>query len=66
MSEGSAEGGGSALSTGQFGEVTQTGDLPPFTAQNPGTGIFALGFGRNYTREDLPKPRRRKKRKRSR
>lgn len=43
MSEGAAEGGGAPLSDGQFGGVTETGDIPP-TAQNPGTGLFGYGF----------------------
>lgn len=64
MSEGSAE-GGAPLSEGQFGggDVTETGDLPPYTAQNPGDGIFPYGF---YPWAVTRIPRRRKKRTRER
>lgn len=65
MSEGSAE-GGAPLSDGQFGDVTQTGDLPQ-TAQNSGTGIFAYGYYPwNVSQRGAERPRRRKRRKRSR
>jgi hypothetical protein len=63
VSEGSAEGGGAPLSDGQFGDTTETGDLPPYTAQNPGTGLFPFGF---YAWGTSQNPRRRKKRKKSR
>jgi hypothetical protein len=47
MSEGAAEGGGGgdALSGAQFGDVTESTDLPPFsTPQDPGNGIGLYGF----------------------
>lgn len=66
MSEGSAEGGGAPLSDGQFGDVTETGDIPP-TAQNPGSGIFAPGwYSWGVSQRGTERPRRRKRRKRSR
>lgn len=66
MSEGSAE-GGAPLSDGQFGDVTETGDIPPYTAQNPGTGIFPFGYyAFGVSQRGAERPRRRKKRKRTR
>lgn len=67
MSEGSAE-GGAPLSEGQFGEVTETGDIPPTnTAQNPGSGVFYPGWYQwAVAQRPSERPRRRKKRKRSR
>jgi hypothetical protein len=45
VSEGAAEGGGAPISDVQFGDVTETGDIPPTnTAQNPGSGIWAGGW----------------------
>ena len=61
MSEGSAE-GGAPLSDGQFGDATETGDVPP-TAQNPGNGIFPFGW---YAWGVAQNPRQRRKRKRDR
>jgi hypothetical protein len=67
MSEGAAEGGGDAGAPLSGDQFTGVNDVPtPGTVQNPGTGIFAMGYaawGRSFNDTIRPPARHRRKRK---